>query len=71
MEVRAESFWNWAVEEEEKTSDSRGQKYFVWVVGASFCATRYLEDPRSLEDEKQEKESGVVGAGKENVEFRA
>lgn len=52
-EAAAQSFWKRAVEVDGKDSDSRGTKYFVWVVSASFCAMLFISSPRYLEGDRQ------------------
>lgn len=43
-EVISESFRKLAVKLEGKVSNSRVQKYFVWVISALLCAMRYMNE---------------------------
>lgn len=68
MEATAESFQKWAMELGEQTSDSKDHEYSVWVDFASLCATRYVNDPRQLEREREETGSRELGARKPFVQ---
>lgn len=41
------------VELEGEVSDSKGEKNFVWVAPASFCALRYVKDSRYRDGDKE------------------
>lgn len=71
MEVTAESFRKWALDLNEKVSDSKGQTHSVWVVPAPFCAMRYINDPRYLQGDKAKLETRRVSPRRANVEFKA
>lgn len=71
MRVIAELFRDLAVEQQEKVSDSKSQKYSVWVSVALFCEVVYISVAQNLEEDKEERENRGIYARKRNVQFRA
>lgn len=62
-------FWKWAVELEDKLSDSKRQRYLVWVVPAPFCTMWYTSDLQYRE--KDEKETGSRGMELRNPDVQS
>lgn len=71
LEATAQSFWKYAVEVENKLSESRGQKCFLWVVSAPSCAIKHNNDRRCEKRDRAEIESERIAAGNPNVQFTA